>query len=148
MQIDGLIGIDVLQFMQFSTVPCMHGQAFKVANKLIPFGNSEHFVYSGQVGSYNQYPCIENNYATILNNVKCSDHIVNACVEHKVFYDDSLAPFFDSSAMDRNLERMVNCDSLATNESQEFSLYDLEKIRQFESAIEISDSVYIELAWK
>ena len=83
-----------------------------------------------------------------MSNVKCSDHFVNSCVEPKVFYDDGLAPFFDSSAMERNLERMINCDSLATNESQDISSYDLEKIRKFESAIEVSDSVYVELVWK
>ena len=148
MQIDGLIGIDLLQFMQFVSVPCMHGQAFKVANKFIPFGNSDHFLYSGQVGGYSQSPRIENNYATIMSNVKCSDHLVNVCIEPEVYYDDGLAPFFDSSSVERNLERMINCDSIGTNESQDISSYDLDKVRQFESGIEVSDYVYVELVWK
>ncbi|CAL4096798.1 unnamed protein product, partial [Meganyctiphanes norvegica] len=42
-QIDGLIGSDLIQFIQFSTVPCMHGQALCIENKLSPFGNSAHF---------------------------------------------------------------------------------------------------------
>ena len=43
---------------------------------------------------------------------------------------------------------MVNCDSLATNESLELSSYDKEKIEQFESSIEIKDQIYVELVWK
>ena len=60
-----------------------------------------------------------------------------------------MAPFFDESSIERNIERMVNCDSLASSsESPELSTYDLEKIQQFESAIEIKDSIYVELVWK
>ena len=148
MQIDGLIGIDLIQFLQFTTVPCMYGQAFKIANKFIPFGNSDHFLHSGQVGGYSQSPRIENNYTTIMSNVKCSDHFVNMCVDPDVYYSDGLAPFFDSSSMERNLERMINCDSIGTNESQDISSYDIDKIRQFEAGIEVSDCVYVELVWK
>ena len=82
-QISGLLGMDLIQFMQFSTVPCMHGQALLVADKLIPFGNSEHFLYNGQVGGYSQRPCIENNYSIILSSIKCSNHRVNTCLEPK-----------------------------------------------------------------
>ena len=147
-QIDGLIGVDILQFIQFSSVPCMHGQALLIDKQLIPFGNSEHFLYHGQVGGYDKSPHIENNYSTILSSIKCSDHFVNTCLEPKAHYEDGLAPFFDHSSVERNIERMVNCDSLATNESLELSAYDKEKIQQFESSIEVKDQIFVELVWK
>ena len=145
--IDGLIGIDILQFVPFATMPCMNGLALRMGDKVLPFGNSAHFLYPGQVGSLARTNYIDNNFNSIMSNVNCSDHIVNLCLEPTSFHEDGLAPFFDSSQIERNIERMVNCDSLAT-ESQEFSSYDLEKIQQFESSIEITDSIYVELVWK
>ena len=60
--IDGLLGIDIIQFIKFNTIPCMNGQAFCMADKVIPFGNSAHFLYPGQVGGYAVNNHIENNY--------------------------------------------------------------------------------------
>ena len=91
---------------------------------------------------------VENNYSTILSRVKCANHIVNNYLEPKVFYEDGLAPLFVASAVECNIEKMVNCDALATDESLELSSYDQEKIQQFESSIVVKDSVFVELVWK
>ena len=145
--IDGLIGIDILQFVEFASVPCMNGRALRMGDKVMPFGNSSHFLYQNQQGSITRSNCIENNYSNIISKVNCPEHFVNLCVEPTSFHQDGLAPFFDGSHVERSIERMVNCDSLAT-ESQEFSSYDLEKIQQFESSIEVKDSIFVELVWK
>ena len=50
--IDGLIGIDILQFVPFATTPCMNGLALRMGDKVLPFGNSAHFLYPSQVGSF------------------------------------------------------------------------------------------------
>ena len=93
-----------------------------MADKVIPFGNSAHLLYQSQMGSIAQNDFIENNYSTIIANVQCPDHIVNACIEPQSFYEDGLAPFFDESAVERNIERMVNSDALASSsESPELS---------------------------
>ena len=96
-------------------------QTFCIADKVIPFGNSAHFLYPGQVGGYAVNNHVENNYSTNLSSVKCSDHFVNSCLEPKVFYEDGLAPLFDESAVERNIEKMLNYDALATDESLELS---------------------------
>ena len=147
-QIDGLIGSDLIQFIQFSTVPCMHGQALCIENKLSPFGNSAHFLYKGQVGGYDKSPRIENNYNAILADIQCPSNIVNNCLEPKAVYEDGLAPFFDSSLVERKIDRMLNCDSLGLDEPMDISSYDKEKIEQFESSIVIKDQVFVELVWK
>ena len=147
--IDGLLGMDVLQFVQFATVPCMNGQALRMADKIIPFGNSTHFLYQDQLSCIAHNDFIETHFSTIIANVQCPERIVNTCVEPQSFYEDGLAPLFDESSIERNIERMVNCDSLASSsESPDLSTYDLEKIKQFESSIEIKESIYIELVWK
>ena len=146
--IEGLVGTDLLQFIPFSTVPCMFGQAIKIQNKLIPFGNSAHFLYQGKVQGLNQPSQVENNYHAILAGVHCPDALVNNCFEPKAIYPDGLAPFFDESLVERRIERMLNCDSLGAEEVKDISQYDKEKIEQFKSAIQIKDQVFVELIWK
>ena len=47
--VQGLIGIDVLQFIKpFSFVNCMHGTAIQVNQGLVPFGDINHFLTSNQ----------------------------------------------------------------------------------------------------
>ena len=149
LEIHGLIGADVIQYIQFSTVPCMAGIALKIQDKIIPFGNSEHFLYPGQVKYFVKSNRIENNYQTIISKVKSPCSIVNNCLEPKAFYEDSLGPIFEESAIERRLDRMVTCDSLgiADISDQGVSNFDKEKIAQFESSIEIKDQVYVELVW-
>ena len=44
--IQGLIGIDVLQFiLPFSFMKCMHGTAINLTQGIVPFGNIFHFIF-------------------------------------------------------------------------------------------------------
>ena len=48
----GLIGTDCLQFIkEFKTVDCMNGSAYSVKNGIMPFGDTTHFLFPGQVHS-------------------------------------------------------------------------------------------------
>ena len=129
-KISGLIGCDLLQFMPFSTVPCMFGQAIKINDKIIPFGNSAHFLYQRQASGLKQPSKIENNYHAIMSDIKCSEALVNNCFEPKAIYPDGLAPFFEESEVERRIERMLNCDSLGAEEAIDVSQYDLDKINE------------------
>ena len=84
--IDGLIGIDILQFVEFASVPCMNGRALRMGDKVMPFGNSSHFLYQNQQGSITRSNCIENNYSNIISKVNCPEHFVNLCVEPTSFH--------------------------------------------------------------
>jgi len=123
-QIDGLLGMDIIQFINFYTISCMHEQAIFIAGTVVPFGNSSHFLYPGQVGDYANSNHIENNSPTLMSYIKCSDHVVNVCCEPKVI---SEALPFDLSPVQNKIENQVNHDSLAINESLEFNSYDQEK---------------------
>ena len=149
LEINGLIGSDILQYINFSTVKCMFGKALKVENKLIPFGNSEHFLHPGQVGNFDSSYRVESNYKTIISKVKCSDTIVNTCLDPKASYEDSLGPLFEDSSVERRIDRMVSCDSVGIEDVSEQSVsdFDKEKIAQFEKSIEIKDKIYVELVW-
>ena len=127
----------------------MAGRALQIENKLIPFGNSEHFLYPGQVGGYCSSHCIESNYKTILSDIKCHTTVVNNCLDPKASYEDGFGPIFDDSSVERRLDRMVSCDSLGIEDANDMSVcdYDRDKIAKFESAIEVKDRIYVELIW-
>ena len=150
LEIHGLIGSDIIQYIDFFVVKCMSGVALNIGNKIIPFGNSEHFLYPGQVGNFDGSHSIENNYKTILSEVKCTPTLVNACLDPKTTYEDGLGPIFDESSVERRIDRMVSCDSLGIHDisDQGVSDYDKGKIAQFEASIEIKDQVYVELVWE
>ena len=150
LEINGLIGSDIIQYINFFTVKCMSGIALNIENKIIPFGNSEHFLYPGQVGNFSNCHSIENNYKTILSEVKCPDTFVNTCLDPKATYEDSFGPIFDESSVERRLDRMVSCDSLGIGDIADQGVSDYDKIRidQFEAGIEIKDQVYVELVWE
>ena len=147
MTLDGLIGNDVLQFMPFKTVPCMHGQAFNFAGKICPYGNTEHFLFRGQVPAP-QSIRIENNFNTIMRDVKCSPRLVDECLEPKETYPDDLAVMFDTSMVERRIERMLECDNAGVQEVPEQNTYDQDNIQKFRDGIEVKDYVYINLIWK
>ena len=149
LEINGLIGSDIIQYLDFSTIKCMSGKALKVGNKIIPFGNSDHFLYPGQVGNFGTTYRVENNYKTILADIRCPEAIINTCLDPKATYDDGLGPIFDGSAVERRIDLMISCDSLGIEDNSEptISDYDKEKIAQFESSIEIRDKVYVDLVW-
>ena len=47
--VNGLIGTDLLQHINFSTSKFMNGSVLRVDTGFIPFGNSEHFLYPNQL---------------------------------------------------------------------------------------------------
>lgn len=50
LEVQGLIGVDILQFFsEFRLVSCMLGSAWKVPSGIVPFGNVLHFLHSDQV---------------------------------------------------------------------------------------------------
>merc|ERR1711888_448547 len=145
--INGLIGADLLQYINFKTSKCMNGSALEVETGFIPFGNAEHFLYPNELSKF-ESSRIENNFNTIVAPVKCPISLVNACLEPKAIFPDDLAPLFDESSVERRIDRMLTCDSLGMeNVSNDISNYDRDRIAQFEAGILIKDQVFVELVW-
>ena len=91
---NGLIGADIIQYINFETVKCMNGAALQLDTFFIPFGNFEQFLYPHQVSKTTNCRK-ENNFKTIVSNVKCPISLVNSCLEPKATYEDDLAPLFE-----------------------------------------------------
>ena len=128
-QIDGLLGMDIIQFIDFYTIPCMHGHAIFMSGKVVPFGNSSHFLYPGQVGDFANSNYVENNRSNLTSYIKNSDLIVNVCCEPKVF---SNALPFELSPVQNKIENLVNLDPLAVNKPFDLNSYSQEKILQYD----------------
>ena len=156
--VQGLIGADILQFMKdLKVVQCMHGSAFHVTTGIIPFGDTNNFLYPGQVPIEPKNSCSELNFKTIIAEVsspKSSD--INFCLKPRRSYEDPAAPFFSESSVERNidnatvmanLDSMFSCESIGITEGPDsISNYDSEKIKSFEKGIEIIDGqVHVEL---
>ena len=156
--IQGLIGADIISFMDdLGMVKCMYGSVFNVTTGIIPFGDTNHFLYPGQVPIETQNYSSELNFKTIIAEVPCqAPSDLNFCLNPKRSYEDPVAPFFpeasverniDSTTVSSNLDSMFSCESIGITEGPDsMSNYDTEKIKEFEKGIEVIDGqVYVEL---
>ena len=156
--VQGLIGADILQFIkELKIVPCMHGSAFSVATGIIPFGDTNHFLYPGQVPVEAKSCYSELNFKTVVSEFpEPESKHVNFCLNPKRSFEDPAAPFFPEASVERNidnstvaanLESMFNCESIGIIEGPDsISNYDTEKIKEFERGIEIiNGQVHVEL---
>ena len=149
--VHGLIGVDIIQFLkQVHMINCMNGSAWKVSDSrgIIPFGNIQHFLYPSQIKATNLSNSV-NNYNTIISKYKCPSTLVNFVLEPKNSYDDPLESFFDESLVERRVDKMLSCDSLGINESEDsISDYDAVKIEKFKNSIELINGEYhVDLVW-
>ena len=144
--IQSIIGQDILDFIEFRKVPCMNGSALKLANGLMPSGNTEHFLFPGQVGDIQNSGRVEVNFETFLNSFNVNELVVNNSLEPEANYPDPCGSLFFESNVERGLELMAGFETLSEVPS-DISNYDKEKIQEFENGIEIKDKVYIELVW-
>ena len=67
----------------------------------------------------------------------------------KQSYFDPLSEVFSESQVERNIDKMLSCESLGISDDQEStSDYDKAKIKEFEESIEYKDNSYhIKLPW-
>ena len=109
---------------------------------------TEHFLYPEQLSQIEDVK-IESNFVDILADIECPAQFVNFCVNPKLTYEDELSYFFDESSVERRIDRMLNVESLGiADTSDEISLYDKEKIEQFEKGIDVvNNQFHVELVW-
>ena len=158
----GLIGADVIQFIkELKVVQCMSGSAFSVTTGIVPFGDTTHFLYPGQVPieAPNLSRKMEINFKTIINELPIlSEESINFCLNPKQSYEDPAASFFEESSVERNidnstvvanLESMFNCESIGIIDSPDsISNYDKDMVEKFEEGIEIKNNqIHVELVW-
>ena len=128
--VSGLLGYDILQFIkELKVVDCINGSALELTSGVMPYGNIDNFLHPEQFSNFKHR--LINNYSTIASKATCSSKIVNAVLEPKHSYEDCTAVFFDESAVERGVERMLSLESLGIHESDNISHYDQIQIDKF-----------------
>ena len=146
--LNGLIGQDILDFIQYRKVPCLKGSAIEIETGYLPSGNTEHFLRPGQVSQAGICCRTEVNFKTIVSNISVPEQFVNACLEPKETYMDDLGSFFEDSNVERRIDNMINCDPVGVaTVTDDVSNYDSGMISKFKSGIDVKDYVYVDLVW-
>ena len=142
--LDGLIGIDILQFFpDMISRRFMNAKAWEVDGMVIPYGNVEGFLYPNQICPP---PCKTANNDTIEHTQ--SDSRVNFVLSPRNSYFDPLAPCFPESNVERGLDNLFSLESIGINEDSDVSSVDEPIIQQFQDSIEFKDGKYhVSLPW-
>ena len=158
----GLIGADLIQFIkELKVVQCMQGSALSVNTGIMPYGDTAHFLYPGQVPleALSAKSKTEVNFKTVINELpRLSEESINFCLNPKQTFEDPASSFFEESSVERNidnatvvanLEAMFNCESIGVIDSPDsICTYDQDMIKKFDEGIEIiNDQVNVELVW-
>ena len=154
--LDGLLGVDVLQFFpQFRLVQCMLGAAWETPCGLVPFGSVVHFLRPDQVVpiseqevSYQQ-PISLRQDSPLCEEDRTST-FVNMILSPEKSYAAPLDALLPDNNVEQGLERMFDLDSFGcTDLSEDVSDYDRVKISQFKDGISFQDGKYhVCIPWK
>ena len=151
--VHGLIGVDIIQhIVPNQVIKCLNGSAFATNLGIIPFGNINQFLDSNQISQVKANSYVNqtnNNFSNVVNNFKCHSTFVNFVMEPSRSYDDPFESFFDESLVERRIDKMLSCDSLGIDESNEsLSDYDQVRVDEFRNGIELINGKYhVELVY-
>ena len=115
-KLDEIIGMDIIENMNYKTIKAMNGNAYLFENGIVPIGNFLNFLKKGQIIPLNT-GCgggvVTSNlcYQTAISKAKASSRKVEFVLEPKSKYYDPLEIFHESE-VERRLENMFSCESL------------------------------------
>ena len=151
--LQGLLGVDVLQFIPFmNRVNCMNGAAWNTEKGYVPFGNISHFLYPHQM-TYDdtESKSVEVNFIIALKEYgsDASATKVNFVLDPKKTYFSPLETMFPESEVEHCLENMFGIETVGCRNSvEDASDFDQMKIQEFENSIVLKDNkYYVNLPW-
>jgi len=138
---EGLLGVDTLQCLgQLDLVDCLGGSAFKLPSGIVPFGNIDGFLTREQLCS--KYSEVKESACTESSNNSVINYVLNPVPTSF----DPVGSVARDSLVDAQLDKMFSLESIGL--SNDGSDYDLLKINEFESSIELKDGHYhVDLPW-
>ena len=147
-QVQGLIGVDLIQYMVGAKlIECMGGAAIKFPSGIAPLGSSEAFLYPRQIAPVESEN--SNDFDTMVNrHSDCPSTLINFVMEPKASYPDPLAEFFDESEVERRLDKMFDVDAIGLKSDKEISNVDELQIKKFKESIVYKEGKYfVKLPW-
>ena len=105
--IHGLIGVDIIQFMDMKTIKCMNGIAWEFPTGIAPLGNSHHFLYQEQIARARK-SAPENNYQTIITGYSyCPKERVNFVLNPKKTCPDAYSECLNERTLDAKKKKIL-----------------------------------------
>ena len=148
--IQGLIGIDILQFLpQWNLISCAGGFAFESIYGVHPTGNIKNFLTSQQIGSLFSRPIITDDEFTATNHPK-EETLLNTLMSPRSSYFDPI--HFNKNSEDAEfelgLEHLFSLESIGIPTDPELSTLDGEMIQQLKDSIQLINGKYhVDLPW-
>ncbi len=144
-EVDMLLGIDVLQHMQYYTTTKLGGTCMVMEGRYAPIGNIFRFLDEKQTepvlaSLQRQVDEVDAKTRTMVNNV----------MEPLKSYFNPLESILTDSEVDNGLEHLFSLESLGIKtDSQELVSIDKEQVEKFREGIEFKDGHYfVELPWQ
>ena len=143
--VDMLIGIDIIQFMHLDWNQFLGGTCLVIDNKVAPLGNIFNFLNENQrktvLSSFNQ-----NNESNISSRTKT---MINLVMDPLKSYFNPLEHILEDSEVDNGLEHLFSLESMGIKKSdKELETIDEEQINRFRAGITFQDGYYnVELPW-
>ena len=143
--LDGLLGIDALQYLQhYRVVPCLGGSALQFDHGIVPFGNIDTFLTDRQLTV--KYSQTQNDLDYQIDSSVVDSSLVNFVLNPIKTHFDPIGPVVKDSIVDHNLDNMFSIESLGITE--ESSDFDTECINKFKEGISFKNGKYhIEMPW-
>ena len=136
-QLDGLLGVDCLQFLSgFNVVQCLGGVAFKFRNHVIPYGNIDNFLTDSQLAK--KYANDPSSCADASSKVDKS--IINFVLNPSKSQFDPIGSVIQNSFVEDKIDSMFSLESIGVYEGE--SSQDLLKVEEFNKNIVFKDSQY------
>ena len=143
--VDMLIGIDIIQFMHLDWKQILGGTCLVINNKVAPLGNIFNFLKEKQrksvLSSFNQ-----SDDRNISSRTKT---MINLVMDPLKSYFNPLEHILEDSEVDNGLEHLFSLESMGIKKSdKELETIDEEQINRFRSGITFKDGYYnVELPW-
>ena len=138
--VEGLLGVDALQYLNLKTIPCLSGVAFQLDDaSIIPFGSIDNFLsYRELIEKYDDQTPVNQNEKEFLN-------AITNFVEAPVANADLFSTVNFDKEFDGKLEKMLSVESLGLPEKNES---DETLLSNFDESIEtINGKYYVEMPW-
>ena len=101
-RVHGLIGVDIIQFMDMKMIKCMNRIAWEFPTGMAPLGNSHHFLYQEQIARARaRKSAPENNYQTIITDYSsCPKEQVNSVLNPQKTYPNAFSECLNERTQD------------------------------------------------
>ena len=145
--IDMLVGIDIIQYFSLSILNCLGGFCFSLNGRIAPIGNIFNFLSSEQrralfASHFRKPDCLEQH------NLRTKT-MINLIMDPLKSYFNPLEHILTDSEVDNGLEHLFSLESLGIkNSDKELVSFDHQQIEKFKEGISFQDGFYnVELPW-